>query len=252
MPRVFYAPTNANRILVPKLARMERLRHLEFIPLSEDKQTRHGQLLAITGRAAYIWGDGTDHDDSYYFTRDSGVRLKGNVDHHPDTRDEAEFLNFDSHMTYAERDGVGIITPTVRLFPHNYRWETMKSAIQAIREKGAMLGENQMALTIDCDGILLFPAIPCYVYDYGFTAREIFEAVAELKAKLKRVDLGGVKKDLPDFEQIEIDLRKPPRLEMRFLTERKINLISIGQINLMGSYALMTYAGILDAFWQPN
>jgi hypothetical protein len=208
-------------------------------------------LLEITGRAAYIWGDGLDHDDSYPFTKNTGILVKGNIDHHDDTRSYATMLNFYNHMTFTERDGVRIITPRTANFPEKYHWEVMQRAIRAIKQC-AVMNEGEIALTIDLDALGRFPVHPSFVYDYGFTAQEVIQVVAELRQKIARLDFGGVRKDLPEFERVDVDLTKMPRVEgyvlEHLLTEADVIRFSKEAINLMGSYALMTYAGILEAF----
>jgi len=112
--RVHYVPNQTHRVLVAKLERVPKIKGAcIFVPLAEEWYKRKPQLeeMARSGaRKVFLWGDGKRHHESYWFTRESGIKVKINVDYHDDARARKP-ADFGSHMFYTKNDGVKIFTP---------------------------------------------------------------------------------------------------------------------------------------------
>jgi hypothetical protein len=211
------------------------------LPLDEDVSKREVQLLGIRGKAAFVWGDGNSHQDSYYFTKNSGVKLKINVDAHRDDLDETDFPIESSHMFFTKQDGIETIVMG--------NSEPLK--LIDFKEKALSFDQDEIALTIDTDAILNFPVFLDYAIG-TLSPLEIIEFVKMLGQRVSRLDLGGLVNSIPDFELLkDIDLgsqlSRDEQSEFAFYDG--IGLESLKDIyNKVGSYVAHTYARILEAF----
>lgn len=251
--RVFYSPTPSNRIIVAKLQTLEKLKSCEFTPLVEEEARRRRQLRNIRGRAAYLWGDGNNHHESYDFTIQGRMKLKINVDHHTDDSEARSELDCGNHMAWSRRNGKRILISERMLGTTNHLEKMMERA----KKVGLDYFEDEIALTIDLDGITGMPVLPKWLahietIDY----KEVVDLIRTLDCRIFRLDIGGLIDELPDFELMQIpegtklsreDLL-PFYLEVFPETGLGAVLPKEQLFSIVGSYVVQVYAEILETF----
>lgn len=251
---VYYSPTISNEIIVKKIKTMLPLK---FKPLSSDILKRKEELEGIIGRAAYIWGDGTSHHESYFFTRNK-IKMKINYDYHRDYDREPGYVTYFNHMYYAEKDGAKILTLSdvpceIERDRKQIEKRLLNYAAEIINEtKNAH--KNSIALTIDCDAIKNFPAIPYWSYEDAPNASNIIRVIKELKEKIALLDMGGLIARIDDFDIIKkYDIEKAPTREetKQFLGWYDyLGKKNKKTIKKVGNYALHIYVAILASYFS--
>jgi hypothetical protein len=98
--RLFVTPTWTNTAVVANLATFGRLKDIEVTWLPVDQKERWSELRRIVGRAAFMWGSGEKHNESYPFTSDGGVVIKAIIDRHRDRKP----CSFPTDRTDSERE----------------------------------------------------------------------------------------------------------------------------------------------------
>lgn len=256
--RLHYSPTQANRVLVAKLEKVPKIiRTYTFVPLAEEWNERKPQLEKIARtrtRKVFLWGDGTRHHESYYFTRKSGVRLKINVDYHNDVRTRKP-ADYGSHMRCTKDDGVQIITPEQIVsysgLDPNKRPTRLEKFLAKTRREGKKFGTNEVALTIDLDGLVGLPVFEEWVYHDGLQPKQVAELIRSLGTRIFRLDIGGLTENMPEFEIVQIDKIPGPLDVMRYLSvigESLIDPKNKPLIDFVSSYTLSVYVKILEVY----
>ncbi|MFH2106835.1 MAG: hypothetical protein ABII22_06245 [Candidatus Micrarchaeota archaeon] len=240
---VYYSPTQANQVIVSKLRLLERLGQCEFIGLHQDQERRVEQLLKIEGKAAFLWGDGYQHCESYFFTR-TGIRLKLNIDAHADCGSDG-YVSARSHMAFTrDNQKIEIITP-------------IKSTEERIRavNRGLEFADGEVGVTVDCDVFPGFPAKKEWILSEGLLLVEAALLIWDLGLRISRVDIGGLVERIPEFDLIRVPIagNLPSCAEANYFVN--VGNECLGQIphiretlDRIGSYVVQIYAGLLEAF----
>ncbi|MBU0586609.1 hypothetical protein KJ780_03785 [Candidatus Micrarchaeota archaeon] len=188
--KIHYSPVQSNRMFVSKVQGLPAFKKCEFVPLHERQLARTNQLREVKGRAAFIWGNGESHHESYFFT-ENRIRLKINVDGHSDTVD-APYISPASHMRFTRNNGVKILTSNAQT----------DFSLFLLDAKNALISSNGdgAALTIDCDAIPCFPALPGYVLrEGGILPQDIVPLIFHNGNKITRLDIGALIEQVPEF-----------------------------------------------------
>ncbi len=190
--RIFYTPTPTNRTFAAHAGRDERLRTHEFIPLAEGKAERIAELRSIEGRAAFIWGDGHSHDESYHFSLGK-ANHKVHVDQHEDNLDFRGEVDFSNHMAAWEK-----AAPASIYTIHGYR--SLRNSI-SVGGISRLLEKGDLALSVDCDCISRFPAMPYWTLTQmkGFSVEDVVFFTSYLASSTSRFDIGGLPEGVGDF-----------------------------------------------------
>ncbi len=238
---VYFTPVRSNFLVVEHLSKDPRF---NFLPLHEEEPKRLVQLEKLPPGAAFIWGDGNHHHDSYHFTRNSGATVKLNFDQHDDTTGFWPPATFSTHMAVTEADGVRIETAI----------DTADRIADLVDDPSIM--RSKIAVSVDCDGIRSFPA--CYHWMYyspssGLLAEDISGFLRTTGPQFVSLDIGGLRENIPDFTFIHQP--EPPSLEdvravSRFAVHNSVHYPAAGpnRTNRVLSYAVHVYHEILSAY----
>lgn len=257
--QVYVSPTQSNQHIVAKLQRLPVAGLVDFLPLSRDVETRNNELRQVRGRAAFLWGDGTRHGESYHFTTNVGsLKLKANVDYHEDVIDfttATDRPNFANHMRHTTKDGVRIIMALS---------DSERRAAEIVREmmfEATEYGPGEIVVTIDGDGLQSFPARKCWLFESGVNPQEVTALIRLLGERLIRLDAGGMVEHCPDFELVDPSVLHMFELRafathFEDLDERQVKTLdragvyppSQDAINRIASYVTWFYADLLTAF----
>jgi hypothetical protein len=243
--------------MVAKLRELSRFKDVVFVALPADQRERWEELKAIDGRAAFIWGDGFSHHDSYYFTCNTAIQLKVNIDAHPDWSGRCMAIraltgkvvaDYAGHMDATEFDGVKIIVP-------NEVHELKEADLRWIVER-ITYSREVVALTIDCDVIPNFPTRRPWVFEDGIGASHIIAMVNAVRGRVLRLDVGGMVEGVSEFDFIIRERLIIPTLEeTRAVAMAKDPIYSkrpqppADILNRVCSHAFWIYADILAAFF---
>ncbi len=261
--RVYYSPNLANNKIVPLLAELGKGK-FDFIPLHESHQERVKQLPELPDRAVFLWGDGHRHHESFYFTKGRSIDAKMNIDQHDDARPYGP-LDCGNHMHHSRLHN---ITPIIDL--------DRPSKLAALAGPDYdHLSLGKLAVTVDCDVIIGFPAIYEWVnngHDGGLHASDVASFITALGPRIACLDLGGLIEFIPDFAfrpdpevpnwKDAVLFGKPlavyrfepiyrtgrPRVVVPEVFSRLTRDLSQSTVDNLCSYAVVTYHQILDAF----
>lgn len=269
--RVFFSPTPSNKLVVGKLQTLGKLRSCEFIPLAEEWHERAPQLEKTARsrrRAVFLWGEGHRHHESYWFTRGSRIRAKINVDYHHDKeRNQMFHPDCENHMLYTSKDGIAIFTPELinNISDCSLKRPTrMERFLAKTRREGRKFGINEVALTIDLDGLIGVPVLEEWIFHNGLQPEQVVGLLRTLGTRIFRLDIGGLVENMPDFELVDLPVDRIPKpfevmsylADIKTLTgEQQIEAIDPKDkplINLIGSYTLDVYVKILGAYADVN
>ncbi|MBU0591628.1 hypothetical protein KKG55_07485 [Candidatus Micrarchaeota archaeon] len=248
---VVFAPTQSNKVLIAKFKEMPGLRKCRFKALSEEPDRRNMELFFLRGRMAYIWGDGNRHGESFFFTLDPRIKLKICYDQHSD-----EYRNYDGNepKNVSDVDCSNHMTATKMT---DTKTLGMRNHLQFVHKEYRYLTDKiagcEIATTIDCDLLPAFPVQAGYILpNNGGNPDLLINSISDIVPKIYRLDLGGLIEEIPDFELLEQKLIRIPTMEE---TLEFVNMPSgtIGPetkkvLNLVGSYATMFYANVLEVF----
>jgi hypothetical protein len=256
----YVSPTQTNLHIVAKLQRLPVAGLVDFLPLSREVDARNDQLTKIRGTAAFLWGDGTRHGESYYFTKGIwNLTLKVNVDFHEDAieqLDARDGVNFANHMRHTAMEGVGLVSA----------WDGTQRASAVIQDTIIDAADhNTIAITVDGDGLQSFPARRCWLFEQGANPDDVTALVRVLGDKLLRLDFGGMVELSPDFELVDKTTSLPLLFELkafaahfedvdyRFVkTLDRAGIYPPNQesVNRICSYVTWFYSDLLTAFAQ--
>ncbi|GEM_PF-1755205 len=289
--RAYYTPTQTNRILVAKLERVPKIRDAySFVPLAEELHERKPQLEEIAKsrkRTVFLWGDGHRHDESYWFTftrEMSNIEAKVNIDYHDDNNAGSRYLHHGNHMYYTQKNGMRIIIPE-KIESYSdcslKKPTRMERFLRRAKREGRKFGINEVALTIDLDGLVGLPVLEEWIYHNGLQPRQVVGLVRTLGTRIFRLDIGGLVEDMPDFDIVSVGEIPKPFEVMSYLDdvtkltgEQQIKAIDLKitnfqsfcssttaqnvertndpkdkpLIDLVGSYTLDAYIKILGAY----
>ncbi|MCX6770655.1 MAG: hypothetical protein NTX79_01230 [Candidatus Micrarchaeota archaeon] len=275
---VFYAPTNANGLVVSKLERLRGFDKFKFIKLPENQAERIAflQKIPCEERAAFIWGDGNSHHESYYFTMSKNMQFKINIDDHDDG-----FPHILLHLVPEQDNGlwlarqswameVGECCLVREVLWNNHMKATFEQGKDTMTEvntdgrldraaKFALEYPNRSgALTVDSDGLICFPCLGKWTTTTGVSPSRLIATIEAISAKLIRLDIGGLVERIVDFALVDVDLAKSPTLdESRAFAMAASGgkvpgyVITEARLNYVGSYAVFAYAGLLESFAKP-
>jgi hypothetical protein len=255
--RVFYTPTFTNQAMVARLRELDRFKDVEFVALPTDRRERWNVLKAIDGRAAFIWGDGTSHHESYAFTYGTGIELKLNIDEHSDDfhcqiidrvlhDGEIDGIGYSNHMKVIESDRVeGIHLKWPR------RLEEAKGRVRIEKE-------GKVAVTVDSDVFPLVPVRSRWISTRGLDPEAVAEFILHAGEKLIRLDIGGIVEGVERFDLIPRENLVTPEMdEVRVVSDNcqkdgGAPKVTQEIINNVVSRAFWIYADILGAFFGVN
>ncbi|MFH2105849.1 MAG: hypothetical protein ABII22_01190 [Candidatus Micrarchaeota archaeon] len=244
---VHYSPTPANLKIIRAIQRFQKAQSCDFIGLPQVSGVRISALMALDGKVAFVWGDGQAHHESYFFTLNR-VKAKMNVDWHGDTT-YSPYVGPSSHMAWTQNQGVKIATG------FNQHRELDK-----LIGFGLRFGNSEVALTIDCDGIINFPMQPKFMEfsldqnnrfpDLYF--EDVVRLIQEVGPRIQRLDIGGLIENIPDFDLVDLEGRFPSRKEIFAFLGHKPDIYPLtpATTNKVCSYVVNIYASILEAFAQ--
>ena len=237
--RVYFSPTKTNCQVIALAKQRRELQGCTFEPLSENIHERVQQLRGIGGRAAFLWGDGRHHHESYFFTPRQVVEAKVNLDHHSDLTSDG-FISFYGHMAHSRDAGIEVVTP------NELDHDTNRLVSRALKA-AARLDGAKLAVTVDCDIIPCFPVHREWIlydgFDRGLRTAEILDLVAFLAPRIARLDIGGMVEDAGPFEFTET--REPPRfIDVLRLSSRGIT----NQAAAVASFGMTFYLDMLTTF----
>ena len=246
---VYYRPTSSNCMFVSKVGQRNAFSSCRFVPLEEGFNKRIMQLQQINGRAAFIWGDGCSHDESYFFTKSTKVKVKANIDYHDDNYLYTGKVTCANHMRRAAMDGIETIVPSFDVPIEQHFVVPYYNLLSQIRSRAADLGKGELALSVDADLIKNFPAFLKWTNQHGLDVEEIADAVRSLGTKILRFDLGGMMEKMPEFQLTE-SMEKPTTTESEDVARDFAPSQSV--IEKVGNYAFNAYSAILAAFVQSE
>ncbi len=272
---VLLSPSAANQKLWNKIRPLLG-EHSELL-LPPGKEERSGVLegITVTGNFLLIGGNGAEHDESYFFTRGSEIRLKINIDAHSDEYisnddggdlvtvdgrlryilDCVERMSCSNHMSYTKREGIPIVTvdavtgSLVNLFQ-----DSMGRFLRIAGSRAAGEG-GKVGVTIDVDGIRGIPVLEKYESGQTTSAQRVLDFVQANIARIGALDVFGLVDDIPDFElNPDVNLAKPPKAkEMRRFREAAEGAdIAKETLNRVGSYMAMFYAKLASMFLEKK
>lgn len=224
-----------------KLRRMPPLDECEFVLLSADYHERIRKLRDLGPGTVYIWGDGHDHHESLLLT-DEGTGLKVNIDDHCDRGDD-RFITYGNHMTHVERRGIPIITPRMGIGQQQKREDLFRRMDHAVREATP----DSVHLTVDLDAVTGFPAWKNWICTDGMSIDAITRCVAQLNGRLRTLDLGGLAKQIPDFQLVDVEAYQPDAARTAALLHGEVGRDPRVEIDSVFSYATRAYYEILTA-----
>ncbi len=240
--RVIYSPTTSNRIVLRKLLEAEALDGMEVVPLEASKEARIRQLQKLHGTYAYVWGDGGMHDESRA-TDTAEIKAKIGVDAHPDDGRGIE-LTCGTHVWHTAQ--AGIITMTMV--------DTSEKVESAI-EFGLQFGPHEISVTVDCDALNAFPAMPLWINNYGIGIGDVLELLRALGPRVLRLDVGGLVSGIPDFNlvgRLDNGIVKPSIVEtIRVADSCTAGLrVDSETVNRVLTYGTKAYADIIQGFFR--
>ena len=59
-------------------------------------------------------------------------------------------------------------------------------------------------ITIDFDGITGFPAHPKWLCEDGISIKELAEKIRSIGKRIRLFDIGGIHREIPDFELVDV------------------------------------------------
>ncbi len=274
--KVFCTPTQANKAVVSKLQRLMGFDRFKFVelPQGQAERIRFLQRIPHGERAAFIWGDGNAHHESHYFTIGDNIRFKINLDDHDDgyphinpnlvpERDKGLWIArwawkiegwecgrvsevlWNNHMKSTFEQGKDTMTEI-------NTEERLERAVRFVLEYPELCG----SATIDTDGLICFPCKGKWTTETGLLPQRVIDAVSTVSAKLIRLDIGGLTEKMTNFELVDVDLAIPPSLKesIAFVFagtgDSRVDISEIpgNRLNYVGSYAIFTYARLLESF----
>jgi hypothetical protein len=247
--------------MVAKLRELDRFKEkVEFIELPKDRTKRLRMLEQIEGRAAFIWGDGTNHQESYFFTqRQTGISLKANIDAHQDhNKIEADWmidhdmeLNCGIHMTRTENDGIEIILRPIA---------TYEGFLTEIEKRVGSYRKGSISITVDCDVFPLFPACHSWVSDSGIETELIVDLIRKISPHIARFDIGGIVEGIAKFTLVaKHEIGTPTLEEVKLVSRYQFSsenqdwrFVAKETFDRVCSRAFWIYADVLGAFFGLN
>lgn len=242
-----------------------------WLPSDREKRVRILDAIGETNDYILIGGSGREHDESYFFTRGSGMSLKINIDAHPDEYisddDGGDLVNVNgkltyvldcrdriscsNHMSFTKREGTPIYTvDAVTGSFLNFFQDSMERFLRKAQMKAEM-EKGKVAITIDVDGIRGMPVLGQYESGQTTSAQRVLDFVEANTGKVGALDVFGLVEDIPDFDlNTEANLAKPPSLrEMRLFREAAGGAgINQQTLDKVGSYMAMFYAKLAGLF----
>jgi len=251
--QIFYTPTRTNEAVVEKLKLIPVLQAHEFKRLEYADWRRRVQIESIKGDAAFIWGDGNQHHESFHFTDPvRSIKLKINVDMHSDMGSKNDTnLACWNHMGATENAGIKIITTP-------YKHGTRQAILDA-KFTGIQYEKGEIALTIDLDGVCGMPAYcPQWISAFTPPVEEVIKLIKTLGNRITRMDIGGLFEDLDYFSIVELPKGYIPSVdELNGVIsgiyvgndEITVSPDAIQKIwNRVGTYVTYAIADLLDEF----
>lgn len=248
-----------------------------YLPQGREERVRFLEEKEDTSRFILIGGNGREHDESFFFTRGSGMPLKINVDAHPDEYisddDGGDLVNVDgkltyvldctdriscsNHMSFTKREGTRIYTiGQMNNSVLDLLRNPMEGFLRRAERMASLEDDGKVALTIDVDGIRGMPVLGQYESRQTTTARRVLDFVREIRSKIGALDVFGLVDIIPDFDLLNpaVDLAKAPRMrEMRKFKEAASGAeVSQETLEKVGTYMAMFYAELVTIFLEKD
>jgi hypothetical protein len=250
---------------------MGEFRKFEFHPLSLNKDARNEELKKVRLPAIYVWGDGGDHGDSYFFTF-KGKRspeCKINLDQHSDgalggksgTRMRRKelwqdrYVGCGTHMEASYCQGMRVYSAhTFYDRMHPYSGEDIRTMMRILASRAHLFEQSSVAITVDLDAVINFPAKPRWFFrNDGILSGEIPPFIEAFRGKLLCGDVGGIVGNIPDFTLLG-RTTEIPNAKLGFDVAEYYGPFSLGEkptsrvLNTVASYAFYGYMDVILAF----
>lgn len=252
--QVYYSPTPTNRFIVRELGKLLPPEQFRYIELDPDKEVRQGQLLSLPNeRCVFLWGDGRNHEESYYFTK-MRAEVKVNIDRHTDgplfhshilTILKHDFRvyellkpGYSNHMDWSFYDGMLVYTPKYEVFD---REGLGKLRRMMSKSRDDIVGSGlTIALTLDLDALKNYPARLPWLFQMGLDSKELALYITAIGRELRILDIGGTIENLPSLETINIDLNPPTKQQVELVVAnfQDVNQDETGKLAKIGEEAL--------------
>lgn len=240
--KIYYVPTKSNELFASKMGARPEFKG-RFVKLPPDdlcgpglrgcleRDARLDELRNINGKAAFIWGDGFKHDESHHFTISvQGLKLKINFDRHDDCGKESGPIDYANHMRYCP-EKCTVVTPPLlepvwdddsygmrcpQLAPEDFK----RLFAQAVEYASSnTCGPGSIAVTVDCDLFYGFPALYTFSapFDTGISPGMVAGFIKDFRAKIVRLDIGGLMQEMRDFDLLESTVPGYPKNSLNHL-----------------------------------
>jgi len=153
-------------------------------------------------------------------------------------------------MTATEQDGIAVVVQPEIAWNPNRHLDTIEREING--------APGPAAITLDCDGIALFPALPLWVFEEGFDIKKVIRIIRNTSSKLLRFDIGGFVEGIQRFDVIPRDELVAPTLEEVAMISGMYQRTTSGMSqpieirNRVCSKAFWIYVDAMDAFFSTE